>query len=67
VQLIKTAIIKAGNCPAAFVAAAQCCIEASMPLLLCICSEVPQAGSPSRQIVLPAGLTPPQNVIDCLW
>jgi hypothetical protein len=27
----------------------------------------PQAGSPCCQTVLPAGLTPPRNGIDCLW
>lgn len=27
----------------------------------------PQAGSPCCQTVLPTGLTPPRNGIDCLW
>lgn len=58
-QLIKTAIIKAGNGPAAFVAAAQHSTAAGMARLPRICSWVPQAGSPCCQTVLPTGLTPP--------
>lgn len=46
---------------------AQHSTEAGMAQLPCICSWVPQAGSPCCQTVLPAGLTPPRNGIDCLW
>lgn len=63
-QLIKTSIIKAGNGPAVFVAAAQPCTAAGMAQLLCISSQVPHAGSPSSQTVLPTDLTPPRNGID---
>lgn len=51
VQLIKTAIIKAGNGPAAFVAAAQRSAEAGMARLPCLCSWVP----PGRSPMLPDG------------
>lgn len=66
-QLIKTAIIKAGNGPAVFVAAAQRSTEAGMAPLPCICSWVP----PGRFPMLPDGpLRRPdssRNGIDCLW
>lgn len=55
-QLIKTAIIKAGNGPAAFAATAQHCPAAGLVRLLCISPQPPQAGSPHSQMVLPAGL-----------
>lgn len=51
VQLIKTAIIKAGNGPAAFVAAAQHSTEVGVARLPCICSWVP----PGRFPMLPDG------------
>lgn len=63
-QLIKTAIIKAGNGPAVFVAAAQHCTAAGVAQLFCVSSQVPQAGSPRSQTVLPTGLTPPRNGTD---
>lgn len=62
-QLIKTAITKAGNGPAALVAAAQHSTEAAMAWLPCICSWVPQAGFPCCQTVLPTGLTPPRMAL----
>lgn len=55
-QLIKTAIIKAGNGPVAFATAAQRCPVAGMVRLLCISPQSTQAGSPNRQMVLPASL-----------
>lgn len=51
-QLIKTAIIKAGNGPPVFAAAAQGGTAAATLRLLC----VSRAGSPGSQVVLPAGL-----------
>lgn len=63
-QLIKTAIIKAGNSPAAFAAVAQRCPAAGMIRLLCF-HTIPQADSPSSQMVLPAGLASTPNGTDC--
>lgn len=64
-QLIKTAIIKAGNSPTAFAAIAQR-PAAGMIQLLCF-HTVPQAGSPGSQMVLPSGLVSTPNGTDCLW
>lgn len=50
VQLIKTAVIKAGNSPAAFVAVAQCCPAAGAVHLLCESPQFPRQpdGPPHR-------------------
>ena len=65
-QLIKTVIIKAGNSPAACAAIAQHCPAAGTVQLLCS-PALPQAGSPSSQMVLPAGLASAPNGPDCPW
>lgn len=65
-QLIKTAIIKAGNGPAVFVAAAQHSTAAGMAISPAFAHGCPRQVPPCCQTVLPTGLTPPRNSIDCL-
>lgn len=65
-QLIKTAIIKAGNGPAAFAALPG---AAQRPAWFgsSVFPTVPQAGSPSRQMATPVGLASTPNGTDCPW
>lgn len=66
-QLIKTAIIKAGNGPAAFAATAQHCPAAGMLRLLCISPQPPKQAPQTARWSSPQAWPPPQNGTDCPW
>lgn len=62
-QLIKTAIIKAGNSAAAFTAVAQRCPAASMVQLLCVSPQSPRQAPPAARWSYPQVWPPPRMAL----